>query len=374
MKGFLFSFLIGVLSLTALQAQVLEERYLFHDNTIREYLIYVPSTYSPEDAAPLIFVFHGLGADKENMLGTHFNSYAEQTGHIVIYPDALLSFLGTAWNSGTILNSNVDDVGFVLALIDTVSATYNINDRRIYACGFSMGGIMSNRLGCEQSEVFAAIGSVSGPFASGIRDNCVPSRHMPYIYVHGTGDGTVPYGGSPILGTSSAMSTMIRWASHNGCEAEATVEQVPDTADQEYHVERYSYTSCDEDAEVIHYRIDGWPHSWPLTGWNINATEEILNFFARHELPDETAVPTPVLEEESDRTILAGPNPFRETLHVFLNRHAGPGVLWTIWDSAGKRIAEGQGLGEIDTSNWSKGAYVIRFEGETGYTQKLIRF
>lgn len=353
--------------------QELKEQYLFHNDWIREYLIYIPSTYNEDEPAPLVFVLHGLGADNENMLGVGMNDYAEEKGYIVVYPNALLSPLGTAWSNGTILNTNIDDVDFVRALIDTVSITYNINERRIYSCGFSMGGIMSQRLACELSDRLAAIASNSGPFATYINNNCVPNRKMPVLYLHGTADETVPYSGQVLYGISSAMTTFHKWGVHNECGDEVIIEQVPDTANTEYHVDRYTFAGCDPEAEVIHYRIWGWPHRWPRTGSNIDATAEMVKFFERHSLPEaEDVVLTPVENSLIDDLTSVGPNPFNSRLELNFQPAFDGG--WHIYDASGKLVDHGTQSKVLDTQHWQAGIYLlsVKQDLETA-AYKLIR-
>jgi len=362
-----------MISGTDLAAQELKERYLFHDDIIREYLIYIPSTYNESEPAPLVFVLHGLGADKENMVGVRMNDMAEEFGYIVIYPDAILSFLGTAWNSGTILNTDIDDVGFITELIDTVSNTYNINDRRIYSCGFSMGGIMSHRLACEKSNLFAAIASQSGPLAKTVRDVCTPERPVPVLYIHGTADETLPYSGNVLYGTASAMNTFNRWGLNNDCGTDVEIYQVPDTANEDYHVERYTFTGCDPESEVIHYRIYDWPHRWPLFGYNINSTREMAHFFERHILPEaDDIVLTPVIESIEEDLYSWGPNPFQHEFDIKL-RPEFEGS-WKIYSAGGQMVEQGNTSRTLNTELWQAGIYLLAVhKGNEVLTYKLIR-
>lgn len=353
----------------SLAAQELTEKYLFHQNRIREYLIFVPEGYDPVEPAPLLFVLHGLGADKENMLGLRMNQYAGDKGYIIVYPDAILSPLGTAWNSGTILNANIDDVGFINALIDTVSAMYNINERRIYSCGFSMGGIMSHRLGCESGDRFAAIASMSGPLANSVINNCTPQRKIPVLYIHGTADETLAYSGNGLYATSAAMTTFYTWGEDNDCGYEIVMDSVPDTANAEYHVDRYTYAGCDEAAEVVHYRIWGWPHRWPLSGWNINASVEMVNFFERHELPDESNIPLTAPVQEGATWLQAGPNPVGNTLRI--SPAPGEVIHWRIYDALGKVVHTGNGPESLTTTFWTPGLYLLVAESGSGATATI---
>ena len=69
-----------------------------------------------------------------------------------------------AWNAGSCCGSPartpIDDIGFVLAVLDAVAAEYNLDPDRVYATGFGNGGMMAYRLGCEAADRFAAIAPV----------------------------------------------------------------------------------------------------------------------------------------------------------------------------------------------------------------------
>ena len=144
----------------------------------RQYIEYIPANVlSP---APVVFVLHGLGDDMGNMFNaTGFKQIADQHGWIVIVPQALEAnvslmgqniSLGTAWNSGVsanlsflgniIVNDGVDDSGFIMAILDDLISTYNVDQANVFSMGFSMGGFMSNRLAIEHGDRINAIAPV----------------------------------------------------------------------------------------------------------------------------------------------------------------------------------------------------------------------
>ena len=56
----------------------------------RQYIEYVPSTYSDDTPAPVLFMLHGLGDQASNFFNaTNIRSMAEQKGWIVVCPQAL---------------------------------------------------------------------------------------------------------------------------------------------------------------------------------------------------------------------------------------------------------------------------------------------
>jgi len=141
-----------------------------HDGVQRSYILYVPTSYNSAEPVSVVLVFHGGGGNAEGAVRmTGFNSLADEKGFIVVYPngtgrlsdDKLLT-----WNGGTCCGwaqeQNVDDVGFVRAIVADLQSMASIDMKRIYATGISNGGIMSYRLACEASDLIAAIGPVAG--------------------------------------------------------------------------------------------------------------------------------------------------------------------------------------------------------------------
>ena len=359
----------------SLAAQVFERRYLEHQNQTRTYLIYVPSTYDENsgDDVPVIFAFHGINATDENLAGVGLNTYAEQHNFIVIYPQAIEVELGfIAWNCGTVLASNVDDLGFFNTMLDLTMEQYSVDDHRVYVCGYSLGGMMANRIACEYGNRVAALASVSGPLTNTVYHNCEPVRKMPVMHFHGLSDQTVAYFGSGLIGTKGAMATMYWWAERNGCNEDYELYAVPDTADEWYHVDRLTFPECDDPYEMIHYRIEHWPHAWPGPSRNIFATDEIVKFFMRHELIEADIITASYDLEYENFT--PHPNPFQDALDLSMLQELGK-VQWEIYNTDGRLVVGGNQGKVLDTSSWSTGVYVLHVAaGQLENSFKIIKY
>jgi polyhydroxybutyrate depolymerase len=213
----------------------------------------------------------------------------------------------TQWNEGAMFPNGPDDVGFIDALIDELESGYHINPSKIYATGFSLGGIMSYYLGEQMSDRLAAIASVAGQHIA----NPTAPRPLPVLHMHGTADSIVPIGGGfanvpPPLNSFMlpAIADVIdAWRESNQCVDEPVVTQLPNSNTQDnstvelthcQNCEGYSTSSGDDrSTEVMYYRILGGGHTWPggatigslVVNRDINASDEIWEFFSRHELP-----------------------------------------------------------------------------------------
>jgi polyhydroxybutyrate depolymerase len=166
----------------------------------RSYRVYQSPNYNTSVPASLLIALHGLGDNMTNFSGIGFNYIADTANIICIFPQAVSDpYAGTAWNSGAgeygyYPNSSVDDIGFINALIDTSKAHYSIDASRVYLCGFSMGGFMTEKMALQSNNKIAAFGSMSGTFGNGVTAHN-PGRHVPIAHFHGTSDSTVYYTG-----------------------------------------------------------------------------------------------------------------------------------------------------------------------------------
>ena len=116
--------------------------------TTRNYLISLPSTYSPEKRYPLLLVFHGGGGNAEQVLKTSdLLERAEKEKWILVSPLGSGRFKRVlTWNVGFgfgyAMRNKVNDIAFVRGLISSLESNYSIDPDRVYATGISNGGIL----------------------------------------------------------------------------------------------------------------------------------------------------------------------------------------------------------------------------------------
>lgn len=271
----------------------------------RTFLVHVPRSYDGKTAMPVLFALHGGRATGRGMNTlTGFNGLAEEKGFIVVYPDGVDKF----WNDGraTAKHKEVDDVGFISALIDHLGQTYNVDRRRVFVTGISNGALMSMHLACDLSEKIAAIASVAGAIPVDIAPQCKPHHPMPVLMIHGTSDPIVPYTGGEIFAFGgraqggrvlSVKETAVKWAAHNKCATTSQRTELPDTDQRDgTRVNREVFSGCQQNAEVIVYTIVDGGHTWPggpqylperiigKTTRDINGSEIIWDFFSSKSL------------------------------------------------------------------------------------------
>jgi polyhydroxybutyrate depolymerase len=262
------------------------------DGVTRRYELHVPPAYDGRTPLPLVLTFHGFGGRPAQIrMFTQMDATADARGFVVVYPEGL----DESWNAGVCCGlsaeNEVDDVGFVRAVIEDISERGCIDRSRVYATGMSNGGFFSHRLACEASDVIAAIGPVAGVL--GVDSSaCMPERPVPVIHFHGTSDSIVLYeGGCPsacLSDSESVADTIAGWVERDGCT------EAPEVVLRNGSATCETTQGCDGDASVTLCSIGGDAgHCWPgqllcLYGEStddISANELMLDLFESVRLP-----------------------------------------------------------------------------------------
>lgn len=366
----LFSFI----SLTS-SAQTTVNGSFLHDGLLRSYSFYVPAIYDGSQAVPLILNLHGYtsNATEQSIYG-NFKPIADTAGFIVVHPEGTIQPGTTSnqlWNFG-IFGSNVDDVGFLTSLIDTISAHYAIDHSRVYTTGMSNGGYMSYKLVCETTR-FAAMASVTGDMTVAMRNNCNAAPPTPVMEIHGTADGTVPYTGS--TGVLSIDSVMSYWASKNGCPSPPTLSYVPDSDPTDgATAEHYVWGQGTNGVTMELFKIINGGHTWPgapivigTTCMDFSASKEIWRFFSQYSNP-EAAIP-----EITKNVFAISPNPSNGIYNMELN---GIQVVHAaLYDLLGNKVMPLDILSEskvIDLTFIPRGTYLVEIQTSTVLIRRKI--
>lgn len=250
----------------------------------RTYLLHVPSGYNAATPTPLLFVFHGLTGTGSMMSDiTQFSPLSDQENFLVVYPDGI----GKKWASP---GGNIDDVGFISALIDALSSTYNVDADRVFAAGASNGGMFTYRLGMELTERFAGIASIAG-FLPNYSQAPVPSKNIPVLHFHGTADGIIPL--------SAGENAVDYWVDFNNCNLTPSTVTLPNADPGDgTTVDELTYANGTGNSEVKLYKVYGGGHTWPGTPSNampgkvtkdISASEIIWDYFKNINQASNTA-------------------------------------------------------------------------------------
>lgn len=195
----------------------------------REYILSIPRSYSSSQAMPLVLDFHPLLLDadyQKNNSGSQ--ALSEQEGFIVAYPKGI----DTSWNFGPCCTESrmVDDISFARKVVEDISLNTCIDEKRVYAMGYSNGGGMAYHLACNATDLVAAV----APAAFDLVEEmvCNPSRPISVYIKRGRYDFIVPYnGGSSTPPTLydldpihflGAEGTFDAWVNFNSCSGQSS--------------------------------------------------------------------------------------------------------------------------------------------------------
>lgn len=242
---------------------------------MRNFELYVPASYQESVAAPLLFAFHGVPGSSLGMrVSTKLDNLAEEAGMLVAYPNSL-----DDWAPGCACTQDdfrgVDDVDFMQKAANRVANDFNIDAGRVYAVGFSIGGLMAYRMGCSLAGTFAAVAAVASSMSPAQVATCSPEAPVAFLQMQGTEDTAFPWEG---FGTNEGASlpidsTVAAWAALNDCTPEPTVTAASPEGD--LPVQRSTFNGCT--AEVNLYAIQGGTHNWPQ-----QANDVLGAFFLRN--------------------------------------------------------------------------------------------
>ncbi len=149
----------------------------------RSYNVYLPRGKS-ENAPykrPAIVLLHGAGRTGASLV-ERWRSIADREDVILLGPHA-----NGGWNPA------IDGQKFLPAMLEDAIKKYNIDTKRIYVFGHSMGGIFAATLAITQPNGFAAIGIHAGLLPdSAFSALSAEGRKTPIVIINGTHDQGFP--------------------------------------------------------------------------------------------------------------------------------------------------------------------------------------
>jgi polyhydroxybutyrate depolymerase len=331
-------------------------------------------------------VLHGGSGNYQSVQGfTQMNFVSNQNDFLAVYPQGIGNAPpGYSWADGRNTSADqagIDDVGFMSKLINTLYNDYNIDTNRVYICGFSNGGFMTQRLACETPELFAAIGGLGCSIDTNLIQTCNPNLAVPMAYFSGTADPEVPYTGgamnNPNVTPIVAVDTAVQfWVDNNNCQTMEPVVKIPDNVPEDSStVELYKYTDCDCDADINFFKIIDGGHTWPgvpvpqfpqlgNTNEDIHASFLLWSFFNQFSLCNTA---TGVIEPTQDKSVFLYPNPTNGALH-FQSEEKITNII--LLDMTGqKRALKKINDRGIDMTSLSSGMYLLKIEFLNGETQ-----
>ena len=367
--------IIALLSLMSLRAFAQTDSFRV-DGVYRNYSVHLPAAYNASTAHPLVLNLHGYTSNaQQEEIYTQMDASSDQNNYIVVYPNGIANYWNSWGPAGTTYGAN--DVKFLTELIDTISARYHVNPKRVYSCGMSNGGYMTYTLACNLANKLAAIASVAGTMSNYTYAHCNVSRHIPVMHVHGTTDPVVSYatGANNSIG---AEQTVAFWRDTDACATISDTTALPNTSQTDGStVQVIRYQNCPANNEVLFYKITGGGHTWPggfidigsngNTNRDISATDEIWNFFNRYTLD---GLATGVNEISTVLAVQVYPNPAGNKLQISSEADV---IITHIYDLTGRKMISIEKSQSIDIESINSGIYIAVVTTQDGQ-QHTVKF
>jgi polyhydroxybutyrate depolymerase len=281
----------------------IEHGALEHGGRTRTWIAYLPA--KPTTSPALVIALHasmGTAEKARQDYGYDFDLLADQVGFIAVYPQGYEG----QWNDCKVMGpysakrENIDDVGFLHALVDRLVEEHDVDRARVYVTGVSNGGSMTLCLALRTPDFARAYAAVVASVPAPENLAATPKdQPVSMLLMNGTDDPINPWRGGdvvlwPVLGSRgpvlSAQASIDYFRRLAGFQGAPKVTRLPDRDPGDGStVERSSWTAPGKRSVVL-YAIRGGGHGAPhpaMQGWrllghsnhDIHAANEIWDFF-----------------------------------------------------------------------------------------------
>ena len=212
-----------------------------------------------EEAALLVVLHQDVSSGREIAVDLGLDTLRRH-GVTLAYPNGF----GGSWNSGACCGiaaeQEVDDVGFVNAVIEDVSRHTAVDESRRALLGYSGGGMLAYRLLCQPHPELLAAVEINGSLEA----HCANGLELPDVLsIHGEKDGSVGLTSSRFvrhlgMAPRSVTSTLTNVTGQAGCGEKRTRT--------EGEVDVWSWSGCRGGGSVEAHIVPDAGHGWADVG------------------------------------------------------------------------------------------------------------
>ncbi len=157
----------------------------------RHFHVFLPSAYDGKTLLPLVVSLHGSSGYQPQR--DYWLFTAEREGFVLVYPEALKEVKWNIWGLRTD-SSAPDDIQYLDAVLDYMTAHFAVDPSRIYMHGQSMGDNMASYYAYLHPQRLAALAVTSGPVLPSVMYTpegelrFEPKHPLPVTRTHGEND------------------------------------------------------------------------------------------------------------------------------------------------------------------------------------------
>lgn len=278
------------------------------DSTPRKFIVHVPGGYDPARPTPVVFVFHGSNQNGSLMYkNTAWVDQAEKENILLVFPSSWEYFITREnrveekWNDVRLVElaqpgaELKNDVHFVQVILEQLRATFNLDEKRIYATGGSNGGgFVVSRLAVQMNDVFAAYSTCGAILLGDIDTSMMAITINASLYnVFGSLDEKIaelngltlpfPFQADEIINDPNFSKMLLTTTTILGLEMDYTVKSEGD-----FTTFTFDKSAVGADNEYIFRMVRGMGHVYPSGDNNragLNASDLFWGFFMQHVKP-----------------------------------------------------------------------------------------
>ena len=279
------------------------------DDTPRKFIVYVPGGYDPNHPTLVVIIYHSSNHNGEELYNNStWVAKAEQENIIVVFPTSWKYLLTSSnrveakWYDVVMEATEPtvkfkDDVHFTKVIVDQLKATFNVDEKRLYATGYSNGAyFVISRLMLQMNDVFAAFAtSAVGPDnQEEVDTSVITTRANTSLYkIFGTRDELMseelglplpfPFSAEDILDHPNVRTMLLKLTTILDLDMSYTVE-----SDPMFTTLTFDHSLVGADNEFIFQMIRGMNHVYPNgvnNPANLDAVVPFWDFFMRHSKP-----------------------------------------------------------------------------------------
>ena len=320
----------------------------------REIHVYAPSNLAPK--SPLLISCHGMNQDPNyQQENTHWEAVADTAGFVVVYPRG-----GEGMSTWDI--SGDQDTKWISQIIDKMVEEHDIDAKRVYLSGFSMGGMFTYNAMSKIADKIAAYAPTSGTNVMGASK---AQRPVPIIHPHGTTDDVLPY--------NNVEGFIKNYRDQFNCPAQAEVQD--NYPHQGEKATMYTWGPCDGGVYIKHMKLEGRGHM-PSK----NEVSDIWNFVKQWsvdgkigETKPESSSAAPVSSADVAKSSSSGTGVAQSSSSRgfgFGGRSSSSGGSQSPWGSIPTVSSSSIGGGTVVGSSSSIGGGIVI--GSSGSTDALV--